>query len=56
MEIYIYNNHDTVFKVVEPLIITNQHGFMNGNFCTKQLLTVYGGIGKHLDKGKQWYF
>ena len=46
MERYIYNN---VFKVVEPIIITNQHGFMNGKSCTTQLLTVYDEIAKHLD-------
>ena len=50
MERYIYNN---VFKVVEPIINTNQHGFMNVKYCTTQLLTVYGDIGKHLDEGKQ---
>ena len=50
MERYIYNN---VFKVVEPIINTNQHGFMNGKSCTTQLLTVYDEIGKHLDEGKQ---
>ena len=50
MERYIYNN---VFKVVEPIINTNQHGFMNGKSCTTQLLTVYDEIGKHLDEGKR---
>ena len=50
MERYIYNN---VFKVVEPIIITNQHGFMNGKPCTTQLLMVYDGLDKHLDEGKQ---
>ena len=50
MERYIYNN---VFKVVEPIIITNQHGFMNVKSCTTQLLTVYDEIGKNLDEGKQ---
>ena len=50
MERYIYNN---VFKVVEPIINTNQHGFMNGKSCTTQLLTVYDEIGKHLNEGKQ---
>ena len=50
MEIYIYNN---VYKVVEILINTNQHGFMNEKSCTTQLLTVYDEIGKHFDKGKQ---
>ena len=50
METYIYNN---VFKVVEPIINTNQHGFMNGKSCTTQLLTVYDEIGKYLDEGKQ---
>ena len=49
MEIYIYNN---VFKVVEPIINTNQHGFMNEKSCTTELLTVYDEIGKHLDEGK----
>ena len=33
MERYIYNN---VFKVVEPMVNTNQHGFMNGKSCTAQ--------------------
>ena len=50
MERYIYNN---VFKVVDPIINTNQHGFMNGKSCTTQLLTVYDKNGKHLDEGKQ---
>ena len=50
MERYIYHN---VFKVVKPIINTNQHGLMNGKSCTTQLLTVYDEIGKHLDEGKQ---
>ena len=50
MERYIYNN---VFKVVEPIINTNQHGFLNGKSCTTQWLTVYDKISKHLDEGKQ---
>ena len=50
MERYIYN---IVFKVVRPIINTNQHGFMNGKSCTTQLLTIYDEIGKHLDEGKQ---
>ena len=50
MERYIYNN---VCKVVEPIINTNQHGFMNEKSCTTHLLTVYDEIGKHLDEGRQ---
>ena len=50
MERYIYNN---VFKVVEPIINTNQHGYMNGKSCTTQVLTVYDEIGKHIDEGKE---
>ena len=50
VERYIYNN---VFKVVEPIINTNQHGFMNRKSCTTQLLTVYDEIEKHIDEGKQ---
>ena len=50
MERYIYSH---VFKFVEPIIDTKQHGFMNGKSCTTQLLTVYDEIRKHLDEGKQ---
>ena len=55
MERYIYNN---VFKVVEPIINTNQHGFMNGKSCATQLLTVYDEIGTTLMKVNKliWYF
>ena len=52
MERYIYNN---VYTVIEPLINTNQHNFLNGKFCTTQLLIVYDAIGKHLDEGYQTY-
>ena len=47
---YIYNN---VYKAVEPLINTNQHGFMNGKSCTTQLLTVYDETRKIIDEDKQ---
>ena len=50
MERAIYNN---VFKVVEPLINTYQHGVMNEKSSTTQLVTVYDEIGRLLDEGKQ---
>ena len=50
MEKYIYNS---VYNIVEPLINTQQHGFMTGKSCTAQLLSVYDTVGKHLDEAKQ---
>ena len=50
IERYIYNS---VYNIVEPLINTHQHGFMTGKSCTKQLLSVYDTVSKHLDEGKQ---
>ena len=54
MKKFIYNN---LYKVIELLINTNQHGFMNGKSCTTQyvnnVLTVYDETGKLMHEGKQ---
>ena len=54
MEKFIHNN---VYKVIELLINTNQHEFMNGKYCTTQyvnnVLTVYDETGKLMHEGKQ---
>ena len=50
MEKCLYNN---IIDSIKPLIHPLQHGFMNGESCTTQLLDVYENVGKCLDEGKQ---